>query len=244
MMEKRIYGHRARIGYTSVAFMTEVFAYEFYKIVPVGVSLALLTMQQDGFGAEHIDDIYEASLKAARDMARAGVDMVVLGGNPVNISRGVDNVKTVIEGLEKETGIPISTSTTARVNAYRALGVTKIATVHPFGEAQNAMYEEYLPKLGTVSVGCRAGGSNLVDLGSLPASAALDWGREAAKAYGQADCLHFPCPHWAVAEAIEPLERECGIDVVTSLQAIVWEALRKCGITEPIEGYGRLLREF
>ena len=48
----------------------------------------------------------------------------------------------------------------------------------------------------------------------------------------------------AVAEAIEPLERACGIDVVTSLQAITWEALRECGITDPIAGYGRLLREF
>ncbi len=77
------------------------------------------------------------------------------------------------------------------------------------------MYEDYLPKLGTVSVGCRAGGNNLVDLGGLPASAALEWGREAANAFPEADCLHFPCPHWAVAEAIEPLERECDIDVVT-----------------------------
>ncbi len=29
-----IYGHRARIGYTSPPFTTEVFPYEFYKIVP------------------------------------------------------------------------------------------------------------------------------------------------------------------------------------------------------------------
>ena len=33
----RMYGHRARIGYTSPPLTTEVFPYEFYKVVPEGV---------------------------------------------------------------------------------------------------------------------------------------------------------------------------------------------------------------
>ena len=33
-----MYGHRARIGYTSPPLTTEIFPYEFYKIVPDGVT--------------------------------------------------------------------------------------------------------------------------------------------------------------------------------------------------------------
>ena len=33
---ENIYGHRARIGYTSPPLTTEIFPYEFYKIVPAG----------------------------------------------------------------------------------------------------------------------------------------------------------------------------------------------------------------
>jgi hypothetical protein len=40
----RIYGHRARIGYASPPLMTEVFPYEFYQIVPDGVTLVLTTL--------------------------------------------------------------------------------------------------------------------------------------------------------------------------------------------------------
>lgn len=35
-----MYGHRARIGYTSPPIVTEVFPYEFYKMAPPGVTLA------------------------------------------------------------------------------------------------------------------------------------------------------------------------------------------------------------
>jgi maleate cis-trans isomerase len=31
---------------------------------------------------------------------------------------------------------------------------------------------------------------------------------------------------------------------MTALQVIVWDALRRCGINDKIEGYGRLFREF
>ena len=34
-----MYGYRARIGYTSPPLTTEVFPYEFYQIVPEGVTL-------------------------------------------------------------------------------------------------------------------------------------------------------------------------------------------------------------
>jgi maleate isomerase len=52
------------------------------------------------------------------------------------------------------------------------------------------------------------------------------------------------CPHYAVINTIEALEVEFDITVMTSLQAIVWNALRRCGVDDRIEGYGRLLRDF
>jgi len=43
--------------------------------------------------------------------------------------------------------------------------------------------------------------------------------------------------------AIEPLEQEFGVNVVTDLQAVLWEGLRLAGIDDRIDGYGKLLRE-
>ena len=40
------------------------------------------------------------------------------------------------------------------------------------------------------------------------------------------------------------LEREFGVNCMSAQQAIVWDALRRCGIKDRIEGFGRLFREF
>src|SRR5262249_20266873 len=39
-----IYGHRARIGYPCPPLSAEVFPYEFYKLVPAGVTLVITTL--------------------------------------------------------------------------------------------------------------------------------------------------------------------------------------------------------
>jgi maleate isomerase len=47
-----------------------------------------------------------------------------------------------------------------------------------------------------------------------------------------------------VATAVESLEAELGVTVIASSLAITWHALRRCGIEDRLDGFGRLLREF
>ena len=42
---------------------------------------------------------------------------------------------------------------------------------------------------------------------------------------------------------LEGLERELGKPVISSNQACLWRALRLAGVSEPVAGFGRLLRE-
>ena len=69
-------------------------------------------------------------------------------------------------------------------------------------------------------------------------------GRKLLKAHPQADTILFPSPHWPTAFALDILEQEFGVNALGAHQGIVWDALRRCGISEPIQGFGRLLREF
>lgn len=239
-----MYGSRARIGYTSVAFVTETFPYAFYRMVPEGVSLALLTMHQTRFGPEEMSRLYDETMVAARALAEAKVDLVVLGGRPVLLSRGAASLEAVLADLEQELGVPVTSDATAQLAAFRALGSRKVATVHPFGPELSPALEGLIGELGLQSVGALAGCSTLVDLPRVPASDAIGWGRQLLRKHPDADTLLFPCPHWATTEAIDVLEKEFGVDVVTNLQVTVWHALRKCGIDDRIEGFGRLLREY
>src|SRR6185295_14229704 len=83
--EENMYGIRARIGYTSPPLVTEVFPYEFYKMAPAGVTLALTTMMVARHTAEsgEAEESWNHAVRAAHAMAEAGVSMIVHGGTPV-----------------------------------------------------------------------------------------------------------------------------------------------------------------
>ena len=237
-----MYGHRARIGYTSVAFVTEVFPYSFYKMAPDGVTLALITIQQSEFSQNEMDRLYEDTMKGAEALARSGVDLLVLGGRPVLLSRG-GNLAEIEKSISDRLGVKVTTDASAQLAAFHALGSKCIATVHPFAEGDNDRHDRMIEQLGLAPAGSLGGGCDLIGLPKLPVAKALEWGREMKKRSPQADTLLFPCPHWAVVEAIDPLEQELGVTVVTNLQATLWHALRSLGLNDKISGYGRLLRE-
>ena len=58
----------------------------------------------------------------------------------------------------------------------------------------------------------------------------------------EADTVFLPGTAWRALDAAEPLEQKLGKTVITVNQATIWMALRRLGWTEPIEGYGSLLR--
>src|SRR5204862_7573746 len=72
-----VFGYRARIGYTVPLTAVEVFPYEFYRMVPEGVTLMVATSPP---GVEDREQTYTANEAVARDMAQAGVNVIVIGG--------------------------------------------------------------------------------------------------------------------------------------------------------------------
>ncbi len=239
-----MYGHRARIGYTSPLFVTEVFAYEFYAIVPKGVTLMVTTLDIITRSKDEVENSFDKSLRAAQEMAKGGADVVVLGGNPINLTLGVENLADLIAGLERKIGTRVTTSTTSQIEALTTLGASKIATVHPFTEAHAPRHEDSIRKFGFEPAGTVGAGSELRDVGRIPKATALDLARKVKDANPDADTIHFACAHWAVAEIIDTVEDELGVDVMTSHQAILWQALRAAGVDDAITGFGRLFREF
>jgi maleate cis-trans isomerase len=101
-----MYGTRARIGYCSPPFVTETFCYEFYKMVPAGVTLLITTLSvtelTKASTKEDMATSYAKSLEAARYMARSGADVVVLGGNPINQSRGIENLDALCADFARD----------------------------------------------------------------------------------------------------------------------------------------------
>jgi maleate cis-trans isomerase len=238
------YGHRARIGYVCPPVFAEVFPYEFYRVVPVGVTLVITTLTVTEPGKAQVEQAYELSMRAARELAAAGVDLVFLGGVPVNLSRGKENAQDVLGSLAAELGVKVSSSVAAQEKAARTLGCHKVVIAHPYAASEEARLCADARRYGCEVLGTMGYGTGIGQMGRMPASAALDMGRALMRLHPQADAIFLPSPHWPVIGTIEPLEREFGVSVMAAAQACIWHALRLTGVHDRIDGYGRLLREF
>ena len=242
--ETTIYGHRARIGYVCPPSIAEIVPYEFYQIVPEGVTLVITTLTVTAPSKAQVEQAYELSMRAARELANAGVDIVFLGGVPVNLAHGNENAAAILRRLEADLGVKVSSSVAAQERAAKVLGARRVVVAHPYGPSEDARLVGDAQRFGCEVVGAAGLGMVINQFGKIPTRAALDLGRTLLRENPTADSIFFPSPHWPVAGAIEPLEREFGVTGMGALQAFVWEALRWVGVNDRIEGYGRLLREF
>lgn len=235
---------RARIGYTSVAFVTEIFPRAFYEIVPDGVVLQILTQQVTSHASRNMERIHEEAQEAVSSFVRAGADMVILGGAPTNLSLGTEALAEALQALSDEAGIPVSSSATAQRKALEAVGARTIGVVHPSNAGRDEAHIEQMAMAGFNAVASRGAGAAFEGYNRIPDGEAYRLGCELVAENPEIDTLLFSCPHWAVSSAVEALEQECDVTVVTSLHAIIREGLRGCGIEDRLSGHGRLLREF
>jgi maleate cis-trans isomerase len=239
-----MYGHRARIGYTSPPRITEVFPYEFYKMAPPGVTLMLTTLTLVTRSKAEVAQSFELSLDAARKMAKAGATVVMLGGNPISLAHGGNDLQDFQDQMSKEIGIPVLTSTMAQTKALKLLGSKKVAVAHPYESLHNDRMAHSIVEFGFEPCGTLACDYSMIELGTVPKDMALKLARQLKIENPEADTIHFGSAHWATAHVIDQVERELDVSVMTSQQAIFWDAIRTAGIKDKIPGYGRLLSEF
>jgi maleate cis-trans isomerase len=74
-----------------------------------------------------------------------------------------------------------------------------------------------------------------IDMGKVLPDATYSLAKEVARNAPDADGILISCGNLRSFEAIEPLEKDTGLPVVTSNQAGLWQALRMAGINEHAE---------
>jgi maleate cis-trans isomerase len=239
-----MYGHRARIGYTSPLACTEVFPYEFYRMVPRGITLVLTTLAIVDLTPAELETSYENSVLAAADMASIGVDLVVLGGVPINLLRGFDNVEPLMRETAERIGVPVTSSVTAQQEAFRATKARRVGIVQPFPPSGEHWLLDLADRFELEVAAIRSMGKGGREIGSIPVGACVEYAREIVREHPDIDTMWLPAPHYATVEGIDAIERDLGVTVVSANQAIAWHALRRCGVRDPISGFGRLFEEF
>jgi len=207
------------------------------KFVPRGVGVRSLT--PEGFAAA-----FDAIPAAADDLARKGVDAIMVIGTSLTFYRGPDAHDRLLEKLRAATGLPVSSMSQAILDALRAVGARRVAVATAYTDVVNARLKELLVAAGidVLSLEC----FNLLEFGGPSRKSEADIvalsGEAVAKA-PDAEGILISCGGLRTLGVAKPLEDRHGVPVVSSTPAAFWAAMRLVGESGHVAGCGRLLEQ-
>jgi maleate isomerase len=238
-----MYGWRAKIGRISPSPET-VGAEEWRRSMPDGVCLVeTRTLVHDVTGEGLAEAVTQVE-RAALELASAEVDVILQAGTAIAFFRGLGHDTELIRRIAAATGIRATTSLTAVVEALRALGIKKPAIATSYIADIDARLVDVLEKSGFEIAAIKGMGiKKSIDMGKVEPEETYRLAKNVARSAPGADGILISCGNLRSFEAIEPLETDTGLPVVTSNQAGLWQALRLVGVNEHLPNLGRLLRD-
>lgn len=216
---------------------------EFYRALPEGVTLHTARLPIVTVTPESIGKMADSLDEQSKLVATADVDVIILGATAPSFLKGLGYDREVSERITKVTGKPATTTSTALLEAMKALNVTRIALGSAYSPQVNDICANFLEANGVKVVS--KDGLNVIDnlqIGRLDVQSAYDLGKKVD--HPDAQAIVLACTNWKSMAIIEQLERVLGKPVLSTTQVSIWGALRKIGYKGSIAGYGRLLRMF
>ena len=235
-----MFGWRKRIGGISPTVM-EVVPYDFYRMVPDGIGLVGITCNIEFWDNENFDQALAKLEDGARYLGSRAVDYVIHFGAPLVASRGHGFDAELIAKIEEIAGVPATTSIRSAADGLRQLGARKVALASPYPEEVNRNVAAFLEADGFEVVGRHTRDVVFKALQDVHTEEIYKFAGEVVAASPGADALYIPCPQWPAADAVDAIERDCGLPVVASDPADFWAAFSGLGLRLKIGGFGQLL---
>jgi maleate cis-trans isomerase len=238
-----MYGWRAKIGRISPSPETAG-AEEWRRSLPDGVCLVETRTLIHDVTVEALSETAEQVERAALELASAEVDVILQAGTAIAFYRGFGHDQELTKRIHAATGIKATTSLTAVIEALRALKIQRLAVATSYLADIDARLVEVLQKSGFKVAAIQGMGlRKSIDMGKVFPEQTYRLARSVVQSAHDADGILISCGNLRTFEAIEPLEADTGLPVVTSNQAGLWQVLRMIGINDRLPALGRLLKE-
>jgi maleate isomerase len=238
-----MYGWRAKIGRISPSPET-VGAEEWRRSLPDGVCLVETRTLLHDVTVDGLSETAKQVERAALELASAEVDVILQAGTAIAFFRGFGHDQELSRRIHAATGIQATTSLTAVVDALRKVKIRRPAIATSYLAEIDARLADVLEKSGFEVAAIRGMGlKKSIDMGKVTPEETYRLAREVVRSAPKADGILISCGNLRTFEAIETLETDSGLPVVTSNQAGLWQAMRMAGINDRLTSLGQLLRQ-
>lgn len=225
---------------------------DFYSLLPKEITVHAERMwngdpTEPGESEGDNEKINEDLERAARYVASLEPDLVVYactGGTFFNGTMEYD--REISDLIRRITGVPTITAVESSVRALRYVGAYRISIVGPYGD--HLLQQRLKPLLDGLGFEVVSTDGPLqmqqrtrsVVIGNQDPNEIVDFVMKVVRP--EADTVYLPGTAWRALEIADELEQRLGKTVVTVNQATIWNATRTLDWSQPIEGYGRVLR--
>ncbi|MFX0067218.1 MAG: hypothetical protein ACFFC7_34235 [Candidatus Hermodarchaeota archaeon] len=232
---------KARIGilYPSPAILDN----EFFLLAPEGVAVHITRVTGIPPKLSEIERAAEDLAGGENPPLRRGVKKfsMAYACTSGSFGLGVDWNKKLISTMEEKSGMPVTTSSEATVQALKALNIEKVAVLNPYMPSVSEKLEEFLSERGFTVVDIRTSFSGSMErLGLELPQKIYKWVKQLN--ISNADGVLISCTSYRALETVDILESEILKPVVTSIQATMWYALHLAGVGKTVGRFGKLNR--
>jgi maleate isomerase len=214
--------------------------YEIQLMAPRGVQFVTTRLPFSRTGLQDDRRLLEDLEGHVRLLADAEVDLVAVNCTAATMLAGPDRIH---QRIRAATGLRSTTTIEAVLAGLRAAGIRRPALVTPYPDDVVAAETAFLASEG-LDVAWHAGPPcrTPVEQASIEPSTWLDIVRSAAgRATPSFDGVLISCAGARVAPVITDIERDLGVPVITSNQALLWYVLRLLDLSDRPQGFGALL---
>lgn len=215
---------------------------EFYSALPEGVTAYETRMRVEGeLTFEALRKMTDDAEAAAELLRQTGVDFICYCCMASTIVKGWDWERRLLARFAGKSKNGVASANSALKDALMHLGAKRLALVTPYPDDLNALLPAFFAA-GGFEVKTIAGPQ--IHAVSAVRGLAPDSIDRAARALdlNEIDTLCLLATDMQTFPIIDALERDIGVPVLTSNQALLWASLRALGIDAPVDGVGRLLR--
>lgn len=218
---------------------------ELPPFLPAGVAASYnrLTRPEAKLTKESLLAMGESAMRAASDLAYARPDVFLYGCTSGSFLDGFGNEGRIAERIAGLTGIPAFTTSTAVLEALRALGGRRVFMLTPYPEEVNAHEIAFLAHHGfTVPAHDSFRCAVSAEIRAITSDQVADLLLRNRDAILDCDAVFVSCTNLVVLDQVARLEAALNLPLVTSNQASLWAALKRLGIATGGVACGRLFR--
>lgn len=214
--------------------------YEHSLIFPDGVGIISVPLDLKELTVEALKVTGKEAIEISKRLSSA--DVIGFTCTLASFIGGVEYDRDIIVGIERATGKPATTTSTAVAEGLRALGAKRMILVSPYPKEITDFEVKYFADQGFETVYHESLGiTTRRGLDLHPLAETYKFAMQVYRNSPPADVMFLTCGGLPSAEIITPLQKATGMPVISSNTCLIRQCLKLAKIQEPIKGYGKLL---